>query len=71
MNLIAKVLKEQGRTQRWLADKLGKSYNMTNSYVTNKRQPSLLVLNRIAEILQVDVKDLIQSNQQSIKSNGN
>ena len=67
MNRIKEVLKQKGIKQTWLAQKLGKSYNMTNSYVQNRSQPSLEDLNRIANILDVDVKDLIESNKK--KSN--
>ena len=63
MNRIKEVLGEQGRTQRWLADKLGKSYNMVNSYVQNKQQPRLETLMEIANLIDVDVKDLIVSNK--------
>ena len=49
--------------QTWLAEKLEKSYNMVNSYVQNRRQPSLEDLNRIANILDVDAKDLIVSSK--------
>jgi transcriptional regulator with XRE-family HTH domain len=61
MNRIKEVLYEKGIKQVWLAEKLGKSYNMVNSYVQNRRQPSLEVLYHISEILGVDVKDLIIS----------
>ena len=47
----------------WLL-KLGKSYNMVNGYVQNRQQPRLEVLNEIAEILDVDVRDLIVSNKE-------
>ena len=57
MNRIKEVLEEKGIKQTWLAEKLGKSYNMVNSYVQNRRQPSLELLNHIAEILSMDVKD--------------
>lgn len=63
MNRIKEVLEEKGIKQKWLAEKLNKSYNMTNSYVQNRSQPSLEDLNRIANILDVDVKDLIISNK--------
>lgn len=43
-----------------LAEKLGKSYNMVNSYVQNRRQPSLEVLYKIAEILDVDTAQLLK-----------
>lgn len=59
MNRIKEVLEEKGIKQTWLADKLGKSYNMVNGYVQNRRQPSLEDLHRMAEILDVDVRALI------------
>ncbi|MBA7562701.1 hypothetical protein ES708_04354 [subsurface metagenome] len=66
MNRIKAVLDERGIKQTWLAEQLGKSYNMVNSYVQNRRQPSLEVLYEIAEILNVDVKELIVSNKITI-----
>jgi transcriptional regulator with XRE-family HTH domain len=59
LNRIREVLEEKGIKQTWLAEKLGKSFNMVNAYACNRKQPSLEVLNQIAEILQVGVKDLI------------
>jgi putative transcriptional regulator len=61
MNRIKAVLEERGIKQTWLSEKLGKSYNMVNSYVQNRSQPSLEVLNQIANILNVDVRELIES----------
>lgn len=61
MNRIKDVLKEKGIKQTWLAEKLGKSFSIVNSYVCNRRQPSLEVLFEIAEILQIDAKELIKS----------
>jgi transcriptional regulator with XRE-family HTH domain len=61
MNRIKEVLDERGIKQIWLAEQLGKSFNMVNSYVQNRRQPSLETLYKIAEILKVDIKDLIIS----------
>ncbi len=60
MNRIKEVLDEKGIKQVWLADQLGKSYNMVNSYVQNRRQPSLEILNQIAKILDIDVRELIK-----------
>lgn len=59
MNRIKKVLEQKGIKQKWLAEQLGKSYNMVNSYVQNRRQPSLEDLYKIAEILDVEVKELL------------
>ena len=63
MNRIKEVLEEKGIKQIWLAEKLGKSYNMVNAYVQNRQQPRLEILMRIAEILNIDVKELIISNK--------
>lgn len=63
MNNIKAILEQKGITQTWLAEKLGKSFNMVNSYVQNRRQPSIEILYRIADILQIDVKDLLVSNK--------
>ena len=62
MNRIKEVLEERVIKQTWLAEKLGKSFCMVNSYVCNRRQPSLEVLFEIAKILDVDPKELIKSN---------
>ena len=59
MNRIKEVLKEKGIKQKWLAQRLGKSYNRVNGYVQNRQQPRLEVLYEIARILDVAVKDLL------------
>lgn len=63
MNLIKQVLERKGIKQKWLSDHLGKSYNMVNSYVQNRRQPSLDSLYKIADLLQVDIRELLISNK--------
>ena len=60
MNRIREVLKDKGISQTWLADKMGKSYNTINEYARNKRQPSIEVLFKIAEILNMEAKELIE-----------
>ena len=59
MNRIKEVLEQKGIKQTWLAEKLGKSYNMVNGYVQNRQQPRLEILYEIARILNVEVKDLL------------
>lgn len=59
MNRIKEVLEQKGIKQIWLSEKLGKSYNMVNSYAQNRRQPSIEDLYKIAEILKVNVKELL------------
>ena len=63
MNRIKEVLDEKGIKQVWLAEKLNKSFNMVNSYCKNRRQPSLELLYQIAKILDVDVRELINSDK--------
>jgi len=63
MNRIKDILENKGIKQTWLAEKLGKSYNMVNAYAQNRRQPSLELLFEIARILQVEAKDLLGNNQ--------
>ncbi len=65
MNRIKEVLEEKGIKQTWLAKKLGKSYNMVNGYVQNRQQPRLEVLSEIAQILDVDIKELIISTKEN------
>ena len=59
MNRIKEILEEKGIKQVWLPEKLGKSYNMINSYVQNRKQPRLEVLFDIAKILDVKPQDLL------------
>ncbi|HRZ32142.1 MAG TPA: helix-turn-helix transcriptional regulator [Flavobacterium sp.] len=66
MNRIKEVLESKGIKQTWLAEQLGKSYNMVNAYVQNRQQPRLEDLYKIAEILKVDIKELIISNKEKI-----
>lgn len=67
MNRIKVLLDERGIKQTWLAEKLGKSYNMVNGYVQNRQQPRLEILFEIAKLLDVDVKELIVSTKENTK----
>lgn len=59
MNRIKEVLKDQGRTQTWLAEKIQKSYVVVTKYCNNHTQPSLPVLKKIAEVLDIDIRKLL------------
>lgn len=63
MNRIREVLNEKGISQTELAKRYGKGFNMINLYATNKVQPPVPVLYRIAEILNVDVRTLLIPNE--------
>ena len=59
MNRIKLVLKDQGRTQTWLAGKIEKSYVVVTKYCNNHTQPSIPVLKKIAEVLDIDIRELL------------
>ena len=59
MNRIKEVLEDKGIKQVWLAEQLGKSFNTVNGYVQNRAQPSLETLYTIAEILNIEVRELL------------
>ena len=59
LNRIKAVLTEKGISQTWLAKQIDKSYSMVNAYACNRIQPNLETLQRIAEVLHVDLKDLL------------
>ncbi len=67
MNRIKEVLIEKRIKQTWLSEQLGKSYNMVNGYVQNRQQPRLEVLYEIANILQIDIKELLKTNDEVYK----
>ena len=61
INRLKVVLVEQGRTNKWLAEKLDKNTATVSRWCTNEMQPSLETLVEIADTLGVDVKDLLIS----------
>lgn len=63
MNRIKEFLAVKGMSQTDLAHRLGKSFNTVNQYAANKVQPPLPVLYQIADILKVDVRDLLIPNK--------
>lgn len=66
LNRLKAALAEQGKTNRWLSEQLGKSENTVSRWCANKVQPSIQQLNEIATILDVDVRTLITSTKQDI-----
>lgn len=63
MNRIKEILERNGVSQTDLAHRLGKTFNMVNLYATNKVQPPIPILYKIAEILDVDIRELLVSNK--------
>lgn len=59
INRIKVVLVEKQRTNKWLAEQLGKSENTISKWCSNKVQPSLDSLLQIANVLDVEIRSLI------------
>ena len=64
MNRIKVVLAEKQRTNRWLAERMGKSENTVSRWCSNKSQPSIAQLQEIANLLDVDVRVLLKSQKE-------
>jgi transcriptional regulator with XRE-family HTH domain len=63
LNRIKVVLVEKKRTNKWLAEQLGKDPATISKWCTNTSQPDLATLAQVANLLEVDVKDLLNSTQ--------
>lgn len=61
INRIKAALAENGRTNKWLAESLGKDQTTVSKWCTNTCQPDLSTLTKIAKLLEIDVKDLLNS----------
>lgn len=59
LNMIKLVLVEKKRTNKWLAERLGKDPATVSKWCTNSAQPGLETLFTIAEQLNVRVRDLL------------
>lgn len=64
INRIKVVLAEQEKTSKWLAEHVGKSACTVSKWCSNSIQPDLNTLDKIAKLLDVDVKDLLWSTKQ-------
>lgn len=61
INRIKVVLVEKKKTSKWLAEQLGKDPATISKWCTNTSQPALDTLRAIAKLIDVDVKDLLNS----------
>ncbi len=59
-DIIKVLLKKRGITQTWLAKELGMSFSVTNAYVCNRKQPNLATIFKVADLLGVSPKELIE-----------
>ena len=60
INRIKVILVEKKRTNKWLAEQLGKDPATVSKWCTNNIQPSLDTLLKIAELLNVQIQELVR-----------
>lgn len=61
INRLKIILAEKSKTNKWLAEKLSKSEVKVSRWVTNEIQPSMETFLEIARLLDIDVKELLNS----------
>ena len=62
LNRLKVTLVERNKTSKWLAEQMGKSETTISRWPSNKSQPSVEQLFAIAEILNMDVRELLNTN---------
>ena len=61
INRLKAVLADTGKTNKWLAEQLGKDPVTISKWCTNTTQPDLLTLSKIAALLKIDIRELLVS----------
>lgn len=60
LNRIKVILAERNLQNKWLAEKLGRDQATVSKWVTNSAQPNLGTLIKIAQVLEVDMNELVR-----------
>lgn len=63
INRLKVVLVEKEKSGKWLADQLGKSTCTVSKWCSNTTQPDLQTLDKIAKLLDVNVKELLNDTE--------
>ena len=63
INRLKLVLVEKKKTGKWLAGQLGKDPSTVSKWCTNVSQPDLVTLSRIAELLNIERRELINKSK--------
>jgi len=61
INRLKVALVEQGKTNNWLAEQLGKNETTVSRWCTNEVQPTVDTMLKIATLLEIDIKELLNS----------
>lgn len=68
VNRLKLVLVEKKKTSKWLAEQIGVNASTVSKWCTNSSQPDLVSLLKIADLLKVDIKELIVKEFNSLNS---
>lgn len=66
INRLKIVLVEKKKTGKWLAEQLDKNPSTVSKWCSNVSQPDLATLVKVAELLEVDVQELIVTTKRKI-----
>lgn len=61
LNRIKGALADAGRTNKWLAEQIGRDPVTISKWCTNSSQPDLQTLAKVAELLRIDIRELLVS----------
>jgi len=59
INRIKVMLAEKQKTNKWLAEQLGRNVTTVSKWCTNSSQPDIQTFAKIAELLEVKIEDLL------------
>ena len=62
LNRLKVILAEKKRTNKWLAEQLGKDQTTISKWCTNSSQPDLASLVQISKLLEVELSELVRIN---------
>ena len=66
INRLKAVLADTGKTNKWLAEQLGKDPVTISKWCTNTTQPDLQTLSRICDLLNVDIRELLTARNKTL-----
>lgn len=67
LNRIKVVLAEKNLQNKWLAEQIGRDQATVSKWVTNSAQPNLETLIKIAQVLRVDIGELVRTNDSVVE----
>lgn len=68
LNRLKAVLADSGKTNKWLAEQLGKDPVTISKWCTNTTQPDLQTLAKISELLDIDIRELLVKRKTNVQN---